>query len=129
MTNNQSKNSKPTMKPLVTCQRVLTWVSVFPVEKNTTKRKRLLFKILPMLLLISNIIGVISSSLFCWKYIKIDLEGSLYALFQVAGMLGMSNIIIVSFISRKKVPKIFENLSQIYKSCKKSIINFHCFKK
>lgn len=104
--------------PLITCQRVLTWISVCPVAKNTSIWKRILFKLFPLVIFITDLAGLIASVVFFYRFISTNLEECLYAVFQIAGLLGMANSIIVTFIRRHKIPLIFKSLADIYKYSK-----------
>lgn len=102
------------MKPLAISQWFLSWISVCPVEENMSKWKKVIFKIFPFVIIAGNLTGLTSSTIFFVRYISVDLEGSLYALFQIAGQLNMTNAIIITFAFRHRLTTMFENLAKIY---------------
>lgn len=59
-----------------------------------------------------------SSLAYVLKFIFIDLEEGLWALFQFCGLTNMLYVMIISFISRYKIKSIFDSLSIIYDSSK-----------
>lgn len=106
------------MKVLVTTQRVLSWISLCSAEEPTNKWWKLVFKIFPVVLLAANVTGFAASAAFFIKFIAVDLEESLYAVYQLSGHLGMFNMIIVSIILHKEIAGIFESLQRIYNESK-----------
>lgn len=133
------------MKPLATNQYMLSWISVLPAEKSTIKWKKVAFKIFPLFLIVSNLAGAVASIAFFVKYITIDLEESLYALFQIAGnhlrdfKLSDSNhsllhylpdfILIVKMIDFLREFQFFSNLSSSLTSTTYSIdLNCNLFR-
>lgn len=105
------------MKPLTTNQRISTLLS-FPIDQSSSSRDTLISIILITSMLISNVIANCMSMLYFLKFKSIDLEKSLYALFQIAAALHMFGAIIITLLSRYKLSAIFEHLQEIYDSCK-----------
>lgn len=104
--------------PLATCQRVLTWISVYPVANDISIWKKILFKLFPLVIFATDLAGLTASVVFFWRYISTNLEECLYAIFQISGLLGMANSVIVTFILRHKIPLIFNSLANIYETSK-----------
>lgn len=112
------------MKPLSTSQVVLSWISALTADAKTSKWRRILFKIVPLILIAGNLTGLASSMVFFLRYVSNDLERSLYALFQIDDQLRMTNAAVVTFLSRHKLQAMFKNLKNIYnarKSKRKSL--------
>lgn len=109
------------MKPLALHQLVLSWVSIVPSEKPTSKTKRILSKITPLILIAGNLTGLTSSAIFFVRFVSTDLEASLYALFQISGQLGMTNAEVVTFFYRHKFHEMFKSLENIHNKCKNPI--------
>lgn len=108
------------MKPLVTNQRVLSWLCVCPVDKNTNKWQKLVYKIFTISLAILMMGIFVSSSMFFWKFMAVDVEEALYAVYQVMGSTCLLYIMfIVVCFSRSKLNVTFSKLSDIYKASKK----------
>lgn len=102
------------MKPLASLQLIFSWISMYPAAAETALWKRFVFKAFPMVLIIGNLSGLISSSVFFLKFITTDLEGCLYALFQIVGQLDMTNAVITTFASRNRIAAMFKSLEDIY---------------
>lgn len=73
------------MKPLATSQQALSWISAFPPDDATPKWKKVIFKLFPLFITITNLIILIGSMVFALKFMSIDLEATLYAIFQFSG--------------------------------------------
>lgn len=106
------------MKPLVSCYNLLTWISVCPPEEETSQFKRYIFKAIAMLFVLSTYTTMAPSAVFFWQYVLTDLKGSLYALFQISGLLGSINAIFVIIFFHHKIDEMFDSLKQIYDKCK-----------
>lgn len=104
------------MKPLAGIQMVLSWISVYPVKEETAKWKRFIFKAFPLVLIVGNLTGLASSSVYFFEFFSFDLESSLYALFQIAGQLNMTNAIVATFAVRHRIPPMFKSLENISNS-------------
>lgn len=106
------------MKPLKTNQQVLTWLGVCRAADTVSIPKKLIY-IFAAFFGFSVVFTSLSASVaFFVKFVQIDLEESLYALFQIASFSGLSYIILTAFIMRNKINGIFNRLSHIYDACK-----------
>lgn len=107
------------MKPLKTNQQVLTWLCICENETSTKLEK---FAHVSFSVFVSVFLswGDLSSMMFFIKFAAIDLEESLYALFQVAGLSGMAYLIFVVPFSRRAISATFDSLSKIYDASKKT---------
>lgn len=106
------------MKPLETNQRVLIWLGVLRAP-DTTNIFMKIFHILTTFIAFSIVLTSLSASVtFFLRYVRIDLEESLYALFQIASFSGLSYIIMFAFVMRNRTNVIFDKLTQIYNECK-----------
>lgn len=112
------------MKPLGTSQRVLAWFLICP-DENATKGQNWTHIIFTTYIAIFNFVGVFTGGLFGLKYITINLELTLYAIFPTFGLISAVYIMIVASFSRRKINVIFQTLSAIYKASKYS---FFCSK-
>lgn len=108
---------KINMKPLGTSQRVLAWFLICP-DENSTKRQKWIHIIFTTYIATFNFVGVFTGGLFGLKYIKINLELTLYAVFPTFGLISAVYIMIVASFSRHKINVIFQTLSTIYKASK-----------
>lgn len=105
------------MKPLVTNQQVLTWLCICKNETSSRMEKlaHISFSVFVSVFLFW---GDLSSLMFFIKFATVDLEESLYALFQVAGLSGMVYLIFVVPFSRHAIAATFDSLSKIYDASK-----------
>lgn len=110
--------NKIPVKALETCRQTLSYISIFPVDKNTRKWKRVLIKGFPFITIPGNLLALIASVLYFLRFVSTDLEKCLYAIYQIAGMVGFANSIIVTLITHHKLQTIFENLNKIYRASK-----------
>lgn len=106
------------MKPLVTNQKVLTWICICPVDKNATKFEKSARIGITSLIVITLFCGFIASVVFFVKFVSIDLEKSLYTVFQIVGTLLILYSFIVLYLFRNEINAIFEHLTEIYDECK-----------
>lgn len=106
------------MKPLQTNQQVLTWLSMHPVDKSTSKSKRMLYIAFTIINVILTLVTVISSATSFAIYITSDIEASLYAVFQFAANIAVFNLIAVGMVYRHRVASIFRNLAKFYATSK-----------
>lgn len=60
------------------------------------------------------ILSYIPAIIFFVKFMSIDLEGALNALFQVSAFTGILYAMIVVYIRRQQINRIFRSLSKIY---------------
>lgn len=109
------------MKPLVTAKRMLTWLSVFPIDKNVSITKRLGYMSFTAIILTCLLSAMISSSVFFVKYISIDLQQSLYAVLHLTLVVQALYMYAVIYRMRNKTKLAFEHLTNIYDQCKSSI--------
>lgn len=105
------------MKPFATSQRVLTWFCICS-DENTTKWQKFAHVSFTMFVAMFVFIAALMAGTYGFKYISIDLEEALYAIFPFFGLLSGVYIIIIAFFSTTKINAIFETLSVIYKDSK-----------
>lgn len=108
------------MIPLETNQRALQWIYGFPPEKSPTKWKRIGYFAFALSSNVALFSGFLSSVVFISKFRRVDLEGTIYALFHGAGALNMLYQSIVILFLRRELASIFENLEKIHAECKRN---------
>lgn len=106
------KMSKVT--PLPSYRNLLQWMRVLSFEEDASITERIISIAIAMVLIISIVIVPPPSAVYIWKYISTDLEGCLYALFQIAGIIGSINAVITVLLCRYEIVSMFGSLSQIY---------------
>lgn len=106
------------MKPLIASQRMLTLFCVLPADKTTSPEKKILYNIFFLSVFFGNFCALFSSSFFFVEYVSLDLEESLYSLFQIVGSASIIYLLTVTYFLSRKIRILFEDLSEIYKKCK-----------
>lgn len=140
-----SKNYKKRieMTPLPKIRKVLSWLSALPSDEKTTKWNKMLYKMFPLFVTVGISTCFTSSLIFFCRFVSIDLEVSLYALFQICGNIlqysiyilliyfrvhfiiyiwiaaqfNMLNAIVVTAFSRQKIQAMFNSLDNIFSAC------------
>lgn len=106
------------MKPLVTCQRVLSWVFIIPSDEPMGERKKRIHISAILFSISCLIVFCVASVIFFIKNVSADLESALYALSQIVAIAPCFNIVVAVFILRHKIAEIFKRLAEIHNECK-----------
>lgn len=106
------------MIPLPTSQLVMTWLCMCPAKASTSKMKRMCYAGFTFTVFLLCFSGFASALAFVIKYVATDLEGALYAAFQVSGYTSMLNLLLTGLINRHRIAKIYTELSQLYAASK-----------
>lgn len=109
------------MKPLQTNREVLVWLGTCSPFEVSTQNKRLSQIIFALVNILTNALFVLASGSFFMKFAAIDLEESLYAVFQIFAALPVQNTVIAWFFLKQRVKALFMDLSKIYDECKRGI--------
>lgn len=105
------------MVPLDSLQDFLTWIFINPSDETTTKNRKIMYAAIGSVVFVFQIIGFAASLAYSMKFMSVDLEESVYCIFQIIALLTGAFSFLFSCISRRKIKVIFENLSDI---CNKS---------
>lgn len=89
-----------------------------PLDEDASKWKRIAFSLSAFAIFTNQFFAVTSSVFFILRFISVNREETLYALLQVAGVTYVIYALIVAFILRQKINRIFIKLSEIYDECK-----------
>lgn len=100
------------IKPLRTTQQVLIW---YCICTKVSKKRHIIFSVVCLL---ANMNAVLASVTFFLNFVSVNLELSLYALFQISAYSNVVYSYIIAFILRNRVPAIFDGLAAIYHQCK-----------
>lgn len=106
------------MTPLETHKRIYKMMSVYPLDKDSSKWKTLACIIFVLFISISEITCFVASASFVMKFVSTDLEQSLHALFQFIYYTCATFYTLHSVISRRKFRLVFDKLTEIYRKCK-----------
>lgn len=102
------------MKPLATPKQVLPFICLCPLDASISKSKKTIYISLCTILMAMTVATWISGFVYIWKFISVDLEGSLFEFSMSFGVIGITYILIVLLMSREKIAEIFEQLDIIY---------------
>lgn len=102
------------MKPLKSLRKWLKWLCVFPKTNDTSTLDKTWCAIFTFIIFCGNLFAVIASAAFISKYMKSDLQKTLYALFQFGSFFIMSYTMVMVLFVRGKIVEMFEKLSDIY---------------
>lgn len=107
------------MKPLVTCQKMLTWLCAYPDDSTASASRKSVCKIITLCIFILNLCALASSVAFVLKFMRIDFKESLYSFMQIAGSSNTTITMIIAFFSHFAISGLFESLSKIYEKSEK----------
>lgn len=105
------------MKLLETNKRILIMLGSCLMEESMTPGEKITCLISASLIYLYQSFSAISSAIFILKHVSDSIEDTLYALLQIAGLTYLLYALIVAFIWRHKINRIFVTLSEIYDEC------------
>lgn len=108
------------MKPLMTNERVFMWLSICPIDENTSERQKMLYVVYSVCSNASVIILGIASTLFVLENINTDLELAIFGVHPSVESMNLFYTYTVAFIFRRRIQFIFQSLSKICDLCKYS---------
>lgn len=89
-----------------------------PMDECTSRGEKIVFIICALTVYALHSSCAVSTTVFILKHVSSNLEDTLYALLQIAGLTYVLYTLIVAFILRHKVNHIFLTQSNIYGECK-----------
>lgn len=95
-------------------QYIFTWLSICQVKNESAKWKKHFRLIITSLIIITECLALLASSLFIYRFVESDLPNCLYALFQVAALFSAIYMWIVAFILRHRISKMFAKFQAVY---------------
>lgn len=72
-----------------------------------------------------NVVSFFVSLYYFMEYMSVDLEQSIFAIVQMLGEFNMAYLVSITYILRQKIVASYNNLAEIYKTCKQSATLFH----
>lgn len=102
------------MEILSTIKLTLTWLWVYRAEENTFWLLKLAHALFGFTVFATVASMTMGSMIFFARFASVDLEQSLYALFQISAFLGLSYVLIVAYLLRNEVTDIVKSLDDIY---------------
>lgn len=113
------------MKPLATTRQVLTWLCIFQPDNSVGNMKKLLYTVFSLGLFGFLVCQVISSACFFLRFVAVDMETSLYAIYPICSWTSASYVFVVAYISRHKISSLFTELTAIFDTSTSQF--FRCF--
>lgn len=114
---------KNKMKPLELNYRIFIWLCI--CSSNSENRwhniRNITFTTVVMIIFIATLI---SSALFCRKYIENDLEVALYSILQMITTITQIYTCIAGFLSRKRITEVFSSYKTFCDERKLIIIEY-----
>lgn len=110
------------MKVLAANRQVFTLLWILPVSKDESKWIKLRNFSIGSIIFMALLGALISSGCFALKFATINLELSLYAVFQIAATLSQTYMLGFSFILWRKYADFFPKLQQMYDESKLNLI-------
>lgn len=110
------------MIPLETNQIILMWLYAFPSDKAANKWKKCAYFVCASSFIITHSSSLIAGGLFAYKFISVDLELVLFALFHTIGSFNMVYQSGATVALRHKLSAIFKTLTKIYNKSKRKIL-------
>lgn len=106
------------VKPLPTQRKVLTWLCIYYSDKNESKMQKIIKFSCYATFILSFISCITGSLMYYNKFASINLEESLFALYQIVAQSAILYMFLIAFLLKRQITGIFDELSTIYKASK-----------
>lgn len=103
------------MRPLETHQRIISWLGAHSLGDSAGFCETLPYYAFTFAICLMCLCALTSSFIFFGQNVTVNLEDSLYALFQIFAYLSAFDLIIVTPFLRRRFRAIFETLSEFHK--------------
>lgn len=111
------------IQPLVTIQKLMTWLSIFPAGDSTAPEQKWAYLLNTLIVSIILLICLTSSWAYILKFYSTDFNGAAFAFMVTIATFGFVYMLIVVILMRHQIVNIFTNLSIIYKTRKLNVNN------
>lgn len=115
---NNKKKTPGKMDVLTTNKKVLTWLSLYKVEENTSNWERIGYILVALMVFLSNFCNLVSSVSFFVGNFSSNLEDALYSCTQINAYLAATYMMIIAFIDRFEISSMLDELLIIYEKSK-----------
>lgn len=115
------------MWPLETNRRVMTWLYLHPANNNTGTVMKFIYAIIAIAVILFELPVVLGSLVYVWKYVSVDIETALRAVWPIAIFGTLVYSFIIMLFSRQKIKWTFKALSDIYDASKNQPKNLHFY--
>lgn len=97
-------------------RHIFTWLNLCPDFGSCSQFQKWLRFTIVAIILITECLAVLASSMFIHRFFETDIENCLYALFQVAALFSVIYMWTAGFIQRNTISKIFVEYQEIYEN-------------
>lgn len=115
------------MEGFETPKKIFTWVSIYPEADGTSRLEKMAHIAFGFVVFLSNLCGSLAHWGYLFKFISIDLKGSVFAFMGVTVFSCLTYIIITVFRLRNQICSIIDKLTDIYQSRKYFTDTFSIF--
>lgn len=106
------------MKGFETPKKMFTWLWIYPEANGTSKLEKMAHIAFALLVFAANLFGSLAHCGYLWKFMSMDLKGSVFAFMGVTVFSCVTYIIITVFRLRDQICSIIDKLLEIYRSRK-----------
>lgn len=106
------------MKLLLTTCRVFTWICVRPVDKSSSKWKKILFPVATFVGFLEIFLVIAGSTAYFCQIVSSNLEEALYTFEQIVAFSMIVYMMTSALFLRSEFNEVYDSLSSIYKKCK-----------
>lgn len=96
----------------------MKWLSMYPANEHTNALNKMAYVIVTLTIFSINFTGFLSNFAYFYKYLSIDIEGSLLALMVCNILGGLAYSFATAIIMRYEIQSIYDKLSSIYGASK-----------
>lgn len=121
------KSSENRMQPFSTFKNILVLLNILPSSDGTNLRAKIFNFSFSCFVLITLFLSFLSSSVYFFKFVKSDMENSLYALWQIFAYISPIYTWIAAYLMQKRFINVFTQIEDIYK-LGKEMLEFYSFK-
>lgn len=112
---------------LKSIKQMLIWIGLYPDHDSATKQERISHIAFASTMFLAMIFQLSCYLNYFWKNLSIDILGSLFAFFGIAGVGSLIYISITAFCLKCKMKTICENLIRIYDASKLNFRSIHFY--
>lgn len=106
------------MEILSTTKRIMTWLCMYPANKLSSSRDKILYKVCGVTIFVINSCSLAVCIAFIWKNVATDLLASLFAFLGAVTFGSSLYAIPIAIFHRYQAHAIFEQLAAIYENSK-----------
>lgn len=102
------------IQPLHTSERIMEWLCMCAPDESSSEPQKMVYIACTSTILSLNAMHLSASLAFAVKYIHTDFDGSVFAIMDVCGQIGMFYSSVAAIKMRYQIRDIYTELSAIY---------------